>query len=677
MKTRSNNSKCSINGSTKTSSKQNVIFDKFASQISCVSTYKSKKDNQPKRKKLTWEMTIHDVRPSKDGMMFNASKFSETRGNDFFEYANAMFLDFDKGNPSIEKIQASLPDILKWIYTTHSHTQEKPRYRVVLPLSRRVDKKEHLAIGRALKAALPPEIRDCLDVTCFERARPHYFPACLPKQANNAQSCFYDGSPLNANELIAIGIEIPSDEKIKRGTKADLNGDRPGDDYVRRHTIEDTMFNCGWTNVSVNYYAKPGDTSGDHHAKLHGGGVYVYSTSAPVPAGYHDAFSFLVHSRYRGDFSSAAVDLRKKGYGATSSSKRLFMPSSHLLMMQKETDSLVGNLIRQGTTGQIFGPSEAGKTFVALDLALCIATGKDWNGYKCQKGLVIYCIGEGWSGFRNRIDAWQTSNGNPDIRLFHTSRNVINFEQAELEAAADELKLYEQETGHKVGLIVIDTLARHLAGDENSSSEISRFVNKVDALRDHFPGSAAIIVHHSGHGNGDRARGSSALRAAMDFEMNCSKNSLTFTKMKDGAKPDPIAFVLDVVEIGNSADGEPITSCVVSYGKKPESLSSGTPAAKIYAIENTAIKALKRASIKHKKRVAGKYGAHIDNWRSSFYGLRKKETNHNVLQNTLKTSFRRAKKKLLELGHIEQVENFFVLTGRSHQSEIEQKINAG
>lgn len=666
----------SAKAKAKSTATQRYIFLKFIAILFRFSIFLHKKDNQPERKKLTWEMTRHDVRPNKDGIMFNASKFNGTRGNDYFVSATAMFLDFDKGKPSMKEIRALFPDNLMWIYTTHSHTPEKPRYRAVLPLSRRVNACEHQAIGRATKEALTPKLRECFDKSCLLRSLPHYLPACPPDQADNAKSCFYDGSPLDADKLVAIGKEIPSEKAIKRGTSSSKKGDRPGDEYVSRHSMIDVLLENGWPHVSGDYYAKPGDSSGDHHAKLYREGVYVYSTAAPVPKGYHDAFSFLVHSRYGGDFSAAASDLKKKGYGGAAPSERLFIPSSQLLdYQQRETESLVGNLIKKGTTGQIFGPPEAGKSFIALDLALSIATGKDWNGYKCQQGLVVYCVGEGWSGFQNRIKAWGIANGNPDISLFHTSRNVISFDGTELKAAADDLKLYEQETSHKVALVVIDTLARHLDGDENNANEISKFINKVDGLRDAFPGSSAIIVHHSGHGKENRARGSSALRAAMDFEINCNKNALTFTKMKDGAKPDPIDFKLDVVEVHKDANAEPVTSCVVNYGKKPERSSKNAPAgpAELSEIDRIAVKALVLASVKCQEQVDGKYGADIKTWRSAFYDLRKKR-DENITQNTLKKSFSRAKENLLELGHIEEVEEIIFLTNPASQDKIKEKI---
>lgn len=671
-----------VTDSAKSLAKQKNIYKKFSDKMQFVSIFDHKQDNQPERTKLTLEMTRHEVRPGKDGEMFNASRFKGTRGNDNFMYANAMFLDFDKGKPSIKEIRALFPGYLIWIYTTHRHTPEKPRYRVVLLLSRRVNADEHEAIGRALKELLPPKLMECLDKSCFERARPHYLPACPPDQADNAKSRFYDGSPLDADELVAIGKEIPSEKAIEIGTTSSKKGDRPGDEYVRRYSIVEVLREYEWTCVNGNYYAKPGDTSGDHHAKLHAEGVYVYSTSAPVPKGYHDAFGFLVHSRYGGDFSVAAADLKKNGYSdATASnsarSKRLFFAPSQLLNRQSKKESLVGNLIRQGTTGQIFGPSEAGKTFIALDLSLSVATGMDWNGYKCQQGLVVYCVGEGWSGFHNRIFAWKIANGNPDISLFHASRNVISFDGTELKAATDELKLYEGETGYKVALIVIDTLARHLDGDENSSNEISKFINKVDGLRGAFPGSSAIIVHHSGHGKDGRARGSSALRAAMDFEINCNNNALTFTKMKDGAKPDPINFKLDVVEVSTDANDEPVTSCVVNYGKKPERSSKKAPVgpAELSDIDRLAVKALMLASVKCKEQVDGNNVADSKTWRMTFYGLRK-ENEKGIPQNTLKISFTRAKKNLLELGHIEVLEEVVFLTDPARQEDIKKKIKS-
>ena len=77
-------------------------------------------------------------------------------------------------------------------------------------------------------------------------------------------------------------------------------------------------------------------------------------------------------------------------------------------------------------------------------------------------------------------------------------------------------------------------------GDENSAADIGAFLNSVDMLRDET-GAAVVIVHHAGHGDKTRARGSSAIRAAVDVEYSLTKTpegvTLECTKAKDFEPP--------------------------------------------------------------------------------------------------------------------------------------------
>lgn len=231
---------------------------------------------------------------------------------------------------------------------------------------------------------------------------------------------------------------------------------------------------------------------------------------------------------------------------------------------------MIGGIIPAGCTCQLFGPSGDGKTFIALDMALSVATGGIWNGHQCEQGLVVYFNGEGREGFKRRCKAWQQHHGITGRVDFHSSRSSITFDTAGLSQATAEIKELEAQTGRKVALIVIDTLARHLIGDENSTKDMSEFVRSVDSTRNDFPDSSALVVHHTGNNtevNG-RSRGSSALKAALDVELQCMRGTLSFTKVKDAEAPTPIDFKLKVVELGTDDAGEPITSCVVQYGEK-------------------------------------------------------------------------------------------------------------
>jgi len=249
--------------------------------------------------------------------------------------------------------------------------------------------------------------------------------------------------------------------------------------------------------------------------------------------------------------------------------KPLFISAADMLARPVVVKPLLGRVIERGCTGQLFGPSGDGKTFVVLDMALAVGTGGTWHRHQCEKGLVLYFAGEGHAGLGRRINAWSRHNGNPDLANVNVSASVISFDADGIDSVIAEARMLEDCAG-PVALIVIDTLARHINGDENSTRDMGDFVRGVDGLRDAFPGSTAIIVHHTGNNaeNAFRSRGSSALKAAMDFEIRCTDGQLTFTKAKDAEALPPIDFKLMPVEVGRDEDGEPITSCVVAYGER-------------------------------------------------------------------------------------------------------------
>ena len=60
---------------------------------------------------------------------------------------------------------------------------------------------------------------------------------------------------------------------------------------------------------------------------------------------------------------------------------------------------LIEPILPAGSLAVLYGPSSVGKTFLALDMALCVATGTDWlDHYPVKKGLVVYVMAEGIGG---------------------------------------------------------------------------------------------------------------------------------------------------------------------------------------------------------------------------------------------------------------------------------------
>ena len=218
---------------------------------------------------------------------------------------------------------------------------------------------------------------------------------------------------------------------------------------------------------------------------------------------------------------------------------------------------LVEDLIETETLGLLFGDPGCGKSFLAVDLALSVATGRAFHGRTVKQGAVFYIAGEGHNGLARRFHAWAEYYGVAldGVPLYKSERAAQFLDAAHAKTVADAVDDRAAEVGQP-RLIVVDTLARNFgAGDENSTQDMSKFIVAMDDLRTRYPESVLLIVHHSGHAEKGRARGAIALKGALDFEywlVKAGDNlTLSCTKMKDAAEPSRIAFKLE--DCGKSA----------------------------------------------------------------------------------------------------------------------------
>lgn len=250
--------------------------------------------------------------------------------------------------------------------------------------------------------------------------------------------------------------------------------------------------------------------------------------------------------------------------------KPLFVPLGDLEF--KAPEWLIDGMLEANTFSVCFGSPAAGKTFLTLDMALCIATGKDFHTHAVKQGPVFYIAGEGHNGFARRAAAWSKENDIPlqGVPFFKSSRAVIITDDSSVAELIDTIDEMVQQHGEPQ-LIVIDTLARSMgAADENSTKEMGAAIRAIDDCRDAYD-CTVLAVHHTGHGNKDRARGSSALLGAVDAEFMvdkwfqdeaCAKVEVKFTKMKDAKIPEPMNFIHKEVDLVG-ADLAPTTSVVL------------------------------------------------------------------------------------------------------------------
>ncbi len=201
----------------------------------------------------------------------------------------------------------------------------------------------------------------------------------------------------------------------------------------------------------------------------------------------------------------------------------------------------------------IYGAPNSFKSFLALDWAMTISSGRGWLGAKVSAARrCCYIMGEGLRGLRQRTDAWKAARGTSG-EIFFLERPVSILEPGNVKKLKAELRRLAP------AFLVVDTVARNFgAGDENSTKDMTAFVTACDELRASVEAMTLCLVHHTGWSDdhAHRPRGSIALHAATDLEYLCirPRGELTMTlrqpRTKDGEEMADEHFTM--LKTGNS-----------------------------------------------------------------------------------------------------------------------------
>jgi hypothetical protein len=182
---------------------------------------------------------------------------------------------------------------------------------------------------------------------------------------------------------------------------------------------------------------------------------------------------------------------------------------------------LIEEVLTESGLSMLWGRSGAMKSFVALDMAMCVATGTSWHGKATRQGLVIYVAAEGSHGLGRRAIGWRKTRGRDlPSPLFKLIPHSVALTSDDLDAMVTAILNLG---GKPPALIIIDTLARTFGtGDENKQADMNAYVTAADRLRE-ATGANVMIVHHSGVHEDKRERGSNVLRGAADTVIKVSR----------------------------------------------------------------------------------------------------------------------------------------------------------
>jgi hypothetical protein len=225
---------------------------------------------------------------------------------------------------------------------------------------------------------------------------------------------------------------------------------------------------------------------------------------------------------------------------------------------------LIQGVIPQKSFVALYAPPASFKSFIALDIAECIATGRQFLGHEISKqGAVLYIAGEGHGGIGSRIKALKTHHKTPVGAPVYFLRRQVNLRSSktdlqDLVAAIDELKAINE---INFELIIIDTLARAFGGgNENASEDMGAFITAAGAIQGRYE-CGLLVVHHAGKDATKGLRGHSSLLGAVDTELEIiriegaqpPKGILHISKQKDGEDGQRIGFKM--VEVSTTSGG--------------------------------------------------------------------------------------------------------------------------
>ncbi len=227
------------------------------------------------------------------------------------------------------------------------------------------------------------------------------------------------------------------------------------------------------------------------------------------------------------------------------------------------------------------GQSGAGKSFVAVDLAVSLATGAPWFGHATRERVgVAILAAEGGGGLKRRLDAAKRHRGISEPLPIAMHPAVPNLRDASartmIEASLKDIdRDFRARFGVRLGVVFIDTMGAAFALEDESANAEANTV--VRALRSMGAATGALImpVHHVGKDATKGMRGASAWHAAGDVVLMIAarRNDLGkveareagISKSRDGEEGPLGAFGLVDVQLGIDEHGDAFGSCAVEH----------------------------------------------------------------------------------------------------------------
>jgi hypothetical protein len=231
---------------------------------------------------------------------------------------------------------------------------------------------------------------------------------------------------------------------------------------------------------------------------------------------------------------------------------------------------LIKNVIARGETSSWIAPPGKGKSALLTDLAVHLAHGKDWRGYRTKSrcGVVYFAI-ERADLVKRRLLAHRLRDKLPDLPIAVAGQVIDLMDRNCATGIVAAVQRAEQHFDCEVGLAVIDTYPKGIAaggGDESHARDQNIVLANLRRVLDKLPIHVAGIGH-TGKDESKGERGSNARLADVDVSVQISGDAVktaTVKKANDQPEGALTSFRLEPFDLAVDDDGDPFRTFILS-----------------------------------------------------------------------------------------------------------------
>ena len=487
---------------------------------------------------------------SKANAAYICAPLSGRRSADNVQATRVVNLDLDRVDPAV------LLDLRLWLggrfsgcsWPTHSSTPEEPRERVLLEVDRDVTRAEAIAICQRVANDIQDEFGDAVQVdrSTWRGEQPLFVP---PEDVKISR---YLDWPLDADTYLAgVAVDaVPQGHNGGSGSALVEDGQR--NDRLSREAYR--LRKLGADPAQILKILQVSNATLLRHPlsdvelqKIAAGKANIpMDPGIVVPAGDPGALEYVC---------ADALPVED----------------------QEFDDELIEGFLGRESMAVLYGDSNSGKTFLAIDIAASVVRGGWWMEHRVDGGMVVYLATEAAASVRMRAVAYRRKHM-VTLRGLVIVQSPVNLydSAADLSSVVELIRTLERSMRMRCRMVVGDTMARIAAGaNENSGEDMSVVLRNADFIRAEFL-CVFLWIHHFGKDQAKGMRGWSGIRAAIDTEIEISvdeneNRTAEITKQRDlPGKGKRIGFRLETVLLGTNKWGSERTSCIVVSAEATE-----------------------------------------------------------------------------------------------------------